>query len=120
MPEPIASGSKLTFAPHGIFFIICSSSIFIACSGFSVGGNRKLTLALAFGISKLTASSVEGASIAKMLKAGSSHNLLEILSSSNKLISLEPKISFMSFSSSSNTSISLGVNPSIWSSPFSL
>ena len=61
---------------------------------------------------------IEGASIAKILKAGSSHNLLEILSSSNKLISAEPKISFISFSSSSNTSISLGVNPSIWSSPF--
>ena len=119
-PEPFEFGINLTEAFHGIFFITCSSSIFIACSGSSVGGSLKLIFALAFGMTKFTASLTGGASIAKTSNAGSNQSLFEILSVSNRLISSDPSIFFKNDSSSSVTCISVGVRPSIMSSPFSL
>ena len=56
---------------------MCSSSIFIACSGSSVGGSLKLTFALVLGIKRLIDSSTPGASIANTLIAGSSQSLFE-------------------------------------------
>ena len=118
-PEPLEFGINLTDASQGIFFIMCSSSIFIAWSGSSVGGSLKLTFALAFGITKLTASFTGGASIASTSKAGSNQSLFEILSVSKRAISSEPSIFLRKDSSSSVTFISVEVKPSIMRFPLS-
>ena len=71
-------------------------------------------------MTKFTASLTGGASIANTSNAGSNQSLFEILSVSNRLISSDPSIFFKNDSSSSVTCISVGVKPSIMSSPFSL
>ena len=92
----------------------------MACSGSSVGGSLRLIFALALGMTKFTASLTAGASMANTSSAGSSQSLFEMLSVSKRFISSDPSIFFIKDSSSSVTRISVGVKPSIMSSPFSL